>query len=74
MRTTLFTLGLTDRKAKKQDYKRVKWQRLELILEMKRNTINKEVKEQETQEKIEVIPEHIEVRQSGEHLKFNTVP
>ncbi|WP_269472112.1 hypothetical protein [Streptococcus porcinus] len=36
MRTTLFTLGLTDRKAKKQDYKRVKWQRLELILEMKK--------------------------------------
>lgn len=40
----------------------------------KRTSINQEVNEKEPHEKIEVVPEHIEVRQGGEHLEFNTVP
>lgn len=40
----------------------------------KRTSINQEVNEQESHEKIEVVPEHIEVKQGGEHLEFNTVP
>ncbi|HEN0543790.1 TPA: hypothetical protein U3Q09_001404 [Streptococcus agalactiae] len=40
----------------------------------KRTSINHEVNEQESHEKIEVVPEHIEVKQGGEHLEFNTVP
>lgn len=40
----------------------------------KRTSINQEVNEQEPHEKIEVVPEYIEVKQGGEHLEFNTIP
>ncbi|HGD2217698.1 TPA: hypothetical protein ACIN0K_000767 [Streptococcus agalactiae] len=40
----------------------------------KKNAIENEVNEQEPQEKIVVVPEHIEVKQDGDHLEFNTIP
>ncbi|MBY4764970.1 hypothetical protein [Streptococcus uberis] len=40
----------------------------------KRAATDNEVNEQEPHGKIEVVPEHIEVKPGGEHLEFNTVP
>ncbi len=40
----------------------------------KRTAIDKELNEQETHEKIVVVPEHIDVKQDEDHLQFNTIP
>lgn len=40
----------------------------------KRTAIDKQVNKQESHEKIEIVPEYIEVKQGGDHLQFNTIP